>query len=433
MGVNHLSTIIKNHASEALQNKPLSAYSGSRFAIDALQYVFFFARRHPNNPNAVQEGFEAILAACAVLSITPIFVFDDPAYLTRTKTRVLCDRRTERNRKKDMLQFEKERLPYTQAYEAILSVMADLSFSEVHYVCTGLPMDTLIAQTLLGKRMLAIAPDVDESNVELQQMKLKLAEIFGYTLDAIKKYKLKDGLQKQIRKEWLHLADLLKSKTRRNVSKIEGCPGETVSAAALSSKESSQQGKTEKPFSARREEKIVSLERTQVNATRTIGGLKTYLYGRKACVMSANSSEAEGLCVKLVESGYADFVVTNDVDACVYLGARSILQKAFMQPLVLELDCVKMLDLLNLTWDQFVELSALLGTDHCVGVNGVAGGNGLELMRKYGSADAILEGEGSLVIPDGFAVSSAKSVYSNAGINVNSFVAWPGLIPQKAS
>lgn len=103
-------------------------------------------------------------------------------------------------------------------------------------------------------------------------------------------------------------------------------------------------------------------------------------------------SEAEAQCAQLCKEGLVYAAATEDMDALTFGCPRLVRNfTSANNEKVKEFVVEKVLNGLNLTQDQFIDLSILMGCDYCDNIKGIGGKKGLELIRKYGSIEKILE------------------------------------------
>jgi flap endonuclease-1 len=100
--------------------------------------------------------------------------------------------------------------------------------------------------------------------------------------------------------------------------------------------------------------------------------------------------EAEALCAHLVANGEAWAALTEDTDAVAFGAPRSIF-RFFGTPILVDLNDT--LQKLNFTYDQFVELCCLLGTDFCEHIYKIGPEASFKLMKKHSNWATIYEKE----------------------------------------
>ncbi|KAL9427149.1 hypothetical protein AB3S75_033863 [Citrus x aurantiifolia] len=105
-------------------------------------------------------------------------------------------------------------------------------------------------------------------------------------------------------------------------------------------------------------------------------------------------SEAEAQCAALCKSGQVYAVASEDMDSLTF-GAprflRHLMDPSSRKTPVMEFEVAKILEELNLTMDQFIDLCILSGCDYCDSIRGIGGQTALKLIRQHGSIETILE------------------------------------------
>ncbi|MFS7951401.1 putative spleen exonuclease [Helianthus anomalus] len=64
---------------------------------------------------------------------------------------------------------------------------------------------------------------------------------------------------------------------------------------------------------------------------------------------------------------------------------RHLMDLSSIETPVMEFDVSKVLEELNLTMDQFIDLCILCGCDYCDSIKGIGGQRALKLIRQHGS------------------------------------------------
>ncbi|XP_074309004.1 flap endonuclease 1-like isoform X2 [Silene latifolia] len=105
-------------------------------------------------------------------------------------------------------------------------------------------------------------------------------------------------------------------------------------------------------------------------------------------------SEAEAQCAALCKNGKVYAVASEDMDTLTFGASRFL--RHLMDPSskripVMEFEMAKVLEELNLTMDQFIDLCILSGCDYCANIKGIGGLTALKLIRQHGCIEAILE------------------------------------------
>lgn len=125
--------------------------------------------------------------------------------------------------------------------------------------------------------------------------------------------------------------------------------------------------------------------------------------------------EAEGLCAKLVKDGVAIATLSEDTD--LYPCGCSLVIKDFSPThnTVTQTDLRVALHELGLTYDQFIDLCILLGSDyHRQTIRGIGPKKAYEYIKKYGSIEGIST-ETRFKIPEDFDYIKIRTLFKNCG------------------
>lgn len=127
-------------------------------------------------------------------------------------------------------------------------------------------------------------------------------------------------------------------------------------------------------------------------------------------------SEAEAQCAALCKSGKVYAVASEDMDSLTF-GAprflRHLMDPSSKKIPVMEFEMAKVLEELNLTMDQFIDLCILSGCDYCDNIKGIGGQTALKLIRQHGSIESILENinRERYQIPDDWPYQEARRLF----------------------
>jgi len=129
-----------------------------------------------------------------------------------------------------------------------------------------------------------------------------------------------------------------------------------------------------------------------------------------------SGGDAECKCAELVGEGKADCVVTDDYDAVPYLcglaGGQGKMLFGINRPTILEIDVGRVLELTEMTKEQFVDVCILSGCDFCDKIQGVACNRAFQLVKEHGSIEAILEClDSRYTAPDPFNFEEARTQF----------------------
>ncbi|CAA0817946.1 Flap endonuclease 1 [Striga hermonthica] len=132
-------------------------------------------------------------------------------------------------------------------------------------------------------------------------------------------------------------------------------------------------------------------------------------------------SEAEAQCAALCKSGKAYAVASEDMDSLTF-GAprflRHLMDPSSKKIPVMEFEVSKVLEELNLTMDQFIDLCILSGCDYCDSIRGIGGLTALKLIRQHGSIENILENisKERYQIPDDWPYQEARRLFKEPSV-----------------
>ncbi|RWS28862.1 flap endonuclease 1-like protein [Leptotrombidium deliense] len=103
--------------------------------------------------------------------------------------------------------------------------------------------------------------------------------------------------------------------------------------------------------------------------------------------------EAEAQCAQLCKEGLVYAVATEDMDGLTFGAERLIrnLSAGGSAEKCKEFTLAKVLNSLELTQSQFIDLCILMGCDYCESIKGIGGKKGLDLIRKFKSIEEILK------------------------------------------
>ncbi|XP_025618769.1 flap endonuclease 1 isoform X3 [Arachis duranensis] len=128
-------------------------------------------------------------------------------------------------------------------------------------------------------------------------------------------------------------------------------------------------------------------------------------------------SEAEAQCASLCKAGKVYAVASEDMDSLTF-GApkflRHLMDPSSKKIPVMEFDISKVLEDLQLSMDQFIDLCILSGCDYCESIRGIGGTTALKLIRQHGSIEMILENinkESRYHIPDDWPYQEARRLF----------------------
>ncbi|GLC37417.1 Elongation of fatty acids protein 2 [Pleodorina starrii] len=129
-------------------------------------------------------------------------------------------------------------------------------------------------------------------------------------------------------------------------------------------------------------------------------------------------SEAEAQCAEMAKEGLVYGLATEDMDALTFGAPRVI--RHLMAPSssnvpVQEIDRGVALNELGLDTDQFIDLCILMGCDYCGTIRGIGAVRALQLIKKHGSIEAILNelDKTKYPVPDPFPHKESHEFFKN--------------------
>lgn len=148
----------------------------------------------------------------------------------------------------------------------------------------------------------------------------------------------------------------------------------------------------EKLLAAETEEDRAKMKKRLVKVTKQHNDDCKRLLQLLGCPVVTSPSEAEAQCAQLCKEGLVYAIATEDMDGLTFAAPKLIrnLSSGRADEKAREYTFNKVLEGLEIDYDQFVDLCILMGCDYCDSINGIGGKKGLELIKKYGSIEEIL-------------------------------------------
>lgn len=126
--------------------------------------------------------------------------------------------------------------------------------------------------------------------------------------------------------------------------------------------------------------------------------------------------EADSQCAYLSINDMVDYIASEDMDLLTF-GSKIIL-KNFMKDNMYEVKLDKILELGNITMDQFIDICILLGCDYTDTIDGIGPKKAWELIVKYGSLENLISSEPKIAqnkfkLPDNFRFEESREYFKN--------------------
>eukprot|EP01133_Synstelium_polycarpum_P019474 gene19474-23325_t len=128
--------------------------------------------------------------------------------------------------------------------------------------------------------------------------------------------------------------------------------------------------------------------------------------------------EAEAQCAELCKAGKAWATGSEDMDSLT-LGATILLRRlSFAEARklpIMEFELSKVLEGLELTHEQFIDLCIILGCDFCDTIKGIGPKKGYDLIKKHGTIEEIIKhlDKTKYPIPDSFPFEDVRELFKN--------------------
>ncbi|CAL8070026.1 unnamed protein product [Orchesella dallaii] len=139
--------------------------------------------------------------------------------------------------------------------------------------------------------------------------------------------------------------------------------------------------------------------------------------------------EAEAQCAFLQKTGQVFGVGTEDMDALTF-GTKVLLRhltfsEARKMP-IKEFYLETVLEALQFTMDEFIDVCILLGCDYCDSIRGIGPKRALELMKSHRSIEKILDNidKNKYTVPEYFPYKQARELFKNPEVDKTVQISW---------
>ncbi|KQK05142.1 flap endonuclease 1-A [Brachypodium distachyon] len=134
--------------------------------------------------------------------------------------------------------------------------------------------------------------------------------------------------------------------------------------------------------------------------------------------------EAEAQCAALCIKDKVYAVASEDMDSLTFGAPRFV--RHLMDPSsrkipIMEFEVAKILEELEFTMDQFIDLCILCGCDYCDSIKGIGGLTALKLIRQHGSIEGILENinKDKYQIPEDWPYEEARRLFKEPNVTLD--------------
>ncbi|KAJ4813857.1 Flap endonuclease 1 [Rhynchospora pubera] len=134
--------------------------------------------------------------------------------------------------------------------------------------------------------------------------------------------------------------------------------------------------------------------------------------------------EAEAQCAALCKDDKVYAVASEDMDSLTF-GAprflRHLMDPSSKKIPVMEFEISKVLEELQLSMDQFIDLCILSGCDYCESIKGIGGQTALKLIRQYGCIETMLENinKERYQIPENWPYQEARRLFKDPNVSLD--------------
>ncbi|KAG7277382.1 hypothetical protein CRUP_033337, partial [Coryphaenoides rupestris] len=137
--------------------------------------------------------------------------------------------------------------------------------------------------------------------------------------------------------------------------------------------------------------------------------------------------DGEALCARLVSEGIADAVASEDMDTLPFGGGVLIRQlNAKKDSEVIEYSLPKILEILKITQEEFVDLCILLGCDYCDKISGLGPKRALKLIQEYHTIEEVVQHVNRQThrVPQFWKYKEARKLFLDSPRTVAQELAW---------
>lgn len=133
-------------------------------------------------------------------------------------------------------------------------------------------------------------------------------------------------------------------------------------------------------------------------------------------------SEAEAQCASMCKEGVVYAAATEDMDALTFGAprlARHLMAPSSQKKDVMEFDLAQVLQELEMSHDQFIDLCILCGCDYCDRIGGVGPVTAFKLIKEHGTIEGVLKHirkSSSKVVPDPFPFAEAREFFRSPDV-----------------
>jgi flap endonuclease-1 len=179
-------------------------------------------------------------------------------------------------------------------------------------------------------------------------------------------------------------------------------------------------------------ENIQKFEKRTVKVTKEHNQECQKLLGLMGIPYVLSPGEAEAQCAALAKAGIVYAAGSEDMDTLTFNSPFLLRHLTFSEARkmpIMEISLEKVLQGLDFTMDQFIDLCILLGCDYCDSIRGIGPSRAVQLLKDYGSIEGVLKSldPKKYKIPEDWPYEEARKLFQNplvtdpSELNVNCF------------
>jgi len=126
--------------------------------------------------------------------------------------------------------------------------------------------------------------------------------------------------------------------------------------------------------------------------------------------------EAEAQCAELCKGGLVHSVATEDMDVLTFatpLQSRHMMAPQSQKKDIQEFNHAKVLEGLEVTREQFIDICILCGCDYCGSIRGIGPKKALDQIQKFGTIEKVIENldKAKYIVPEVFPFDEARKLF----------------------
>jgi flap endonuclease-1 len=138
------------------------------------------------------------------------------------------------------------------------------------------------------------------------------------------------------------------------------------------------------------EEKIKYFKRSVVVTKKQLNECNQLIQLMGIPVVNA-PQEADSQCAQLAKDGLVYGVSTEDMDILTFGSPRIIRNLSSRKKDIIQIDLQNILNILEITYDEFIDLCILLGCDYCTTIPGIGMKKSYQIIKKYSTIDEFIK------------------------------------------